>query len=369
MAILTAQQIRDARMSCLLLDQPLKRTPLQVAQWFGAMQSQDAASGHWSLGVRCEGSTEATILAAFESHAIVRTWPMRGTIHTVPAVDLRWMLELTGIRALTGAARRREQLGLTLQNADRAANVLADALRTTPVLTRAEAVASLAADGLDVAEQRSYHLLWYAAQIGVTYIGPQRGSDQTFVLIEDWSPKQVQLTRTEALTELLFRFVRSHGPVGLREFVGWTGLTLGDAKVAAAANAGRLRPLASEVGEVWVTEEAAARIAANELTPPSMVVLPGFDEFMLGYKDRSLHVPAGGMDRIVPGGNGMFRATVVADGMAIATWKRTLKGDRVAIEVEPFINIKPALSKRITAAFTRYGHFLGKEPDVRFAAI
>lgn len=368
MAILTAQQVRDARMSCLLLDQPATRTPLEVVQWFGAMQAQEVASGHWSLGVRCLGTTEADVTAAFESHAIVRTWPMRGTIHTVPAVDVRWMLELTGVRALAGAARRREQLGLTLQNVDRAANVLADALRDTPVLTRAEAIASLAADGLDVAEQRSYHLLWYAAQIGVTCIGPQRGSDQTFVLLEDWAPEQAQLTRAEALSELLFRFVRSHGPIGLREFVGWTGLTASDAKAAASANAGRLRTVASDAGELWVTEEAAARIATDQLTPPSIVVLPGFDEFMLGYKDRSLHVPAGGMDRIVPGGNGMFRATVVADGMAIATWKRTLKGGRVAIEVEPLISIKPALGKRIAAAFTPYGHFLGKEPDVRFAA-
>ena len=368
MAILTAQQIRDARMSCLLLAQPVPRTPLQVAQWFGAMQSQDAASGHWSLGVRCEGSTEATILAAFERREVVRTWPMRGTIHTVPAVDVRWMLELTGVRALTGAARRREQLGLTLQNADRAANVLAEALRATPVLTRAEAIASLAAEGLDVAEQRSYHLLWYAAQIGVTCIGPQRGGDQTFVLLEDWAPRQVQLTRTEALTELLFRFVRSHGPVGLREFVGWTGLTLGDAKVAAAANAGRLQPLASEIGEVWGTEEVAGHLANNQLTRHPVVALPGFDEFMLGYKDRSLHVAAGAMDRIVPGGNGMFRATVVADGMAIATWKRTLRADRVVVEVEAFASLKASEQKQVTAAFTPYAAFLARQPEVRFVA-
>ena len=367
MAILTAQEVRVARMSCLLLAQPVTRTPQEVVQWFGAMQAQEVTSGHWSLGARCEGSTEATILAAFERREIVRTWPMRGTIHMVPAADVRWMLELTGVRALAGAARRREQLGLTLQNADRAAGILADALRVTPVMTRAEAVERLAADGLDVAEQRSYHLLWYAAQIGVTCIGPQRGSDQTFVLLEHWAPKQVPLTRTEALTELLFRFVRSHGPVGLREFVGWTGLTLSDAKVASTANAGRLRPLASEAGEVWVTEETATRIAANELTRQPVVALPGFDEFMLGYKDRSLHVPAGSMDRIVPGGNGVFRATVVADGMAIATWKRTLKGDRVAIDVEPFTNIKPALSKQVKAAFVPYGHFLGNQPEVRFA--
>ncbi len=43
---------------------------------------------------------------------------------------------------------------------------------------------------------------------------------------------------------------------------------------------------------------------------------------MLGYKDRSLHVPDGRFDAIVPGGNGVFRATIVSDGIVHGTWTR-----------------------------------------------
>jgi hypothetical protein len=74
------------------------------------------------------------------------------------------------------------------------------------------------------------------------------------------------------------------------------------------------------------------------------------------------------MDRIVPGGNGMFRATVVADGMAIATWKRTLKADRVVVDVEPLAILKASQQKQVTAAFTPYAKFLGRQPEVRFVA-
>lgn len=363
---LTAQQVRDARMASLLLGAPEKRTPLEVVQWFGAMQAQDIASGHWSLGVRCAGATEADVIAAFEAREIVRTWPMRGTIHAVPAEDIAWMLDLMGSRALATAPRRREQLGLTLADVERGAETLAQALREQHILTRAQALARLADAGLDVSEQRSYHLLWYAAQIGVTCIGPQRGADQTFVLVEDWAPTQVQYSRAEALAELFHRFVRSHGPVGIKEFAGWTGLNLGDTKTAAAANIGRLEPVASDVGELWATTELAQRLRSGDVGGHAMVALPGFDEFMLGYKDRTLHVPDGAMEQIVPGGNGMFRATVVADGMAVATWKRTLKADRVIVEVDPIARLTAAKRRQAELAFVPYAHFLGKALDVRF---
>ena len=65
--------VRRARMASMLLADAEQRTPLEVVRWFGALQAQDAASGHWSLGVRCSGSTEHAVLAAFERGDIVRT--------------------------------------------------------------------------------------------------------------------------------------------------------------------------------------------------------------------------------------------------------------------------------------------------------
>ncbi|MFZ0529407.1 MAG: crosslink repair DNA glycosylase YcaQ family protein, partial [Propionicimonas sp.] len=112
-ASIPVEQLRAARMVSLQLATDERRTPLEVAQWFGALQAQDVASGHWSLGVRCPGATEATVLESFERGDIVRTWPMRGTIHVVPARDVSWMLNLTGSRALSSSVRRRESLGLS----------------------------------------------------------------------------------------------------------------------------------------------------------------------------------------------------------------------------------------------------------------
>jgi len=356
------ERLRAARMVSLLLDAPRRRRPVEVAEWFGALQAQDAASGHWSLGVRCAGATEQTVLDAFERGEVIRTWPMRGTIHVVPARDATWMLELMGPRALASAPRRRENLGLSPRDVDRAAEALAAALRTARILTRAEAVAAIAGAGVDVTGQRAYHLLWHAAQVGLTCIGPQRGADQTFVLLADWAPEQLRLTRPDALVELFFRYVRSHGPVPLKDFAGWTGLTLTDARAAAAGNEGRVVPLPTAAGELWASTELAERLLRDDLPRHDVVALPGFDEFLLGYKDRALQLPPGALERVVPGGNGMFRATVVADGLAVATWKRTLRPGRVLVEVEPLgARLSP---DDLDAAFAPYGDFLGRRAEV-----
>src|SRR4051812_40203863 len=141
-----------------------------VVEWFGAMQAQDAASGLWSLGVRLPGRTQDDVRAALERREALRTWPMRGTVHLVPPRDARWMLAVTGVRALSGVANRWAQLGLTETDADRAADVLGEALADGGRLTRAECLATLRAAGLDTTGQRGYHMLWYASQRGVTCI-------------------------------------------------------------------------------------------------------------------------------------------------------------------------------------------------------
>src|SRR5512138_1411616 len=156
------------RMHSLRLGAERPKNVKAIAQWFGAMQSQDLASGKWSFGVRLALGTERLVDAAIEHGEVLRTWPMRGTIHFVPAEDARWMLETTGVKALARAAARRANLGIDEATARRAADVLAMALVGGRRLTRAEAVECMRTHGIKVEGQQAYHLLWYASQLGVT---------------------------------------------------------------------------------------------------------------------------------------------------------------------------------------------------------
>ncbi|MFE3809506.1 DNA glycosylase AlkZ-like family protein, partial [Streptomyces sp. NPDC059131] len=50
-------------------------------------------------------------------------------------------------------------------------------------------------------------------------------------------------------------------------------------------------------------------------------LLPAYDGFLLGYRSRAFAVPDGFERQVWPGG-GQIRPTVIADGLAVATWSR-----------------------------------------------
>src|SRR3569833_2246661 len=99
--------------SLLLSDAERPGTVAGIVEWFGAVQAQGVASGLWALGGRLPGATAAVVTEALERREAILTWPMRGSVHLVPPADTHWMLDLLGVRALAGAAKRRETIGLS----------------------------------------------------------------------------------------------------------------------------------------------------------------------------------------------------------------------------------------------------------------
>nr|WP_242624336.1 winged helix DNA-binding domain-containing protein [Micromonospora kangleipakensis] len=357
---LTGPEALALRMTSLLLrPHPTTRPDdvAEVVEWFGAMQAQDAASGMWSLGVRLPGRTLADVQAALERREALRTWPMRGTVHLVPPRDARWMLAVTGVRALAGAAARRAVLGLTEAEADRAADVLGAALAGGGRLTRAQCLATLAAAGIDTAGQRGYHLLWYASQRGVTCIAPHVGAEQTFALLDEWAPDPHRPERDEALGILALRYFRSHGPTTRQDFAGWTGLTAADARRGIAVAGDALATVRVDDTEAVVD---AALLDAPRGPVDDLHVLPGFDEYLLGFKDRTLMLDPADRQAVIPGGNGVFQSTVVRAGRVVGTWKRTLSKTRATVTVHPLVPFDGGLRTRVEAALDGYARFLGR---------
>ncbi|MEV1329352.1 winged helix DNA-binding domain-containing protein [Micromonospora costi] len=358
---LTASEALALRMTSLLLRPHPTIRPGAVAdvvEWFGAMQAQDLASGLWSLGARLPALTQVDVQAALERREALRTWPMRGTVHLVPARDARWMLELTGVRSLAGAATRRAALGFDAVTADRAAEVLGTALAGGGRLTRAQCLATLNAAGIATDGQRGYHLLWYASVRGVTCLAPNIGTEQTFALLDEWAPEPHRFERDEALATLARRYVRSHGPVTAREFAGWTGLTLTDARRGFAAAGDALAAVEVDGEEMLVD---AALLAAPRDPVDDLLALPGFDEYLLGYRDRSLMLDPAHRNAVIPGNNGVFQPTVVSGGRVEGTWKRAVGRGRVTITVRPLAALDRPRTER---ALARYAAFLGLPPAV-----
>ncbi|WP_328822622.1 winged helix DNA-binding domain-containing protein [Micromonospora rubida] len=367
-AELTGAEALALRTASLLLRPHPTARPTDVAgvvEWFGAMQAQDVASGMWSLGLRLPGWTQADVQAALERREALRTWPMRGTVHLVPSRDARWMLEVTGARILAAAGPRRALLGLSLEDVDRAADVLGEALAGGVRMTRSECLGTLNAAGVEATGQRGYHLLWYAAQRGVTCIAPHVGTEQTFALLDEWVPDPHRPDRDEALGILALRYFRSHGPTTRQDFAGWTGLTAADAKRGIAAAGPALTTVTVDGVEAVVDP---ALLDAPREPVDDVHTLPGFDEYLLGYKDRALMLDAAHKQAIIPGANGVFQSTVVRGGRVAGTWKRTLTKTKVKVAVRPLVDLDAATRARVDAALEAYAAFVGLPLAVDWAA-
>ena len=104
--------------------------------WMGAIQGQDYPGAKWSLGLRVPGSTDADVEQAIVDKVIVRTWVMRGTLHLIPGVDVRWLTELTGPRVLAQMAFRHRELELDEATMQRSNTILVNALAGGKQLTR-----------------------------------------------------------------------------------------------------------------------------------------------------------------------------------------------------------------------------------------
>jgi len=362
---MTADQARALRMASLLLRSDAGDRPTTVAgvvSWFGAMQAQDLNSVLWSLGIRLPGSTEADVQAALERREALRTWPMRGTVHLVPARDARWMVEVLGARALAATTTRRAALGLDVAAAERAVDVLGKALSGGGRLTRAQCLRVLNEAGIDTSGQRGYHLLWYASQRGVTCIAPNIGSEQTFVLLDEWVPDPRRPDRDEALGIIAGRYFRSHGPATRDDLARWVGMTVTDARRGIAVAGDALERVTVEGREMLVG--AGASVPGGRYG--DVVALPGFDEYLLGFKDRSLFLADEHRQAICPGGNGVFQPTIAQAGRVVATWRRAPGKNRAAVQVKALTRITTTGRREVERALEPYARFVGGPLVVAF---
>ncbi|MCQ6559854.1 winged helix DNA-binding domain-containing protein [Paenibacillus mendelii] len=306
-------------------------SPEQVVTQLGAMQAQDYHQALWAIGLRMQAATVTDIEQAIADRKIVLTWSMRGTIHFVPPADMRWMLKISASRLLKQDNRRLEQLELNQEIIERARQISYDAMQGGRRISRPVLMQLLEDEG--ISRQRGYHLLWYLGQSGHICLGPRDGKQQTFVLLDEWVPQANELSMDESLAVLAERYFTSHGPATVHDFAWWAGITLTDAR--RGVEAVQFRLVSKKVNDQVYWEGGQSRAGSVD-AESTVYLLPGFDEHLLGYKDRSAVLRAEYASKIVPGNNGVFMPTILIDGQVAGLWKRTMKKKGIDMEFNLF---------------------------------
>lgn len=356
---MTTAAIAQYRLYNQQLSQPLFKQPGELVHWMGAVQAQDYLGAKWSIGLRLPGSTDEDIEQAVTSGEIIRTWGLRGTWHWMAPADVHWMLRLVSPRIQQKYAPYLKQESLDAAKVKKSNKVLVKALQDGQALTRGELAGILKKNGIKASNYGIGHLLLHASQEQLICMGPRRGKQLTHVLLEDWIPKDKRWEPVDPLAELALRYFTSHGPATTKDFIWWAGLTQAEARKG-------IEPLKDKLESVEVG-------GITYLMPPDgpalkkkapIHLLPGFDEYLLGYTDRSAAVEDKHAKKLAMTANGQFSSTIVVGGRVEGIWKRTIGNKNVDITTTYFEAAGTSLKKAVAVAARRYAKFLGLKADL-----
>ncbi len=358
---MTNRDIAHQRLHNQYISRATFENPHDVVTWLGALQGQDYLGALWAIGLRMQQATEASIEQAIADKTIVRTWPMRGTLHYVAAADIGWLLKLMEPRAIAVTAFRNRQLELDEATFKKSYNVLTRALEGGRHLTRPEIARALERAGISTANYRLAHILYRASILRLICFGARRGKQFTFALFDEWVPECKTIERDEALAELARRYFTSHSPATLNDFIWWSGLKAADARASLEMVKPQFVQEVVRDQTYWFSQPAAIKKDATKV-----YLLPPFDEYTVAYKDRSAVLDPT-YAKLMNTGYGIFKPIVVVGGEIAGIWKREFKKNSLVIEVSPFNSLTKADQKRITVAADRYSKFLGLPAKISFA--
>lgn len=338
------RRLLGMRVRAQLLAEPAA-SPADAVGRMLSMQAQDWFGSLWAVAQR-SGATVADVEGAQASGAIVRSWPVRGTLHWTRAEDVRWLATLTAERVDRRDATRMRTLELDDVALARSRDVVERVLSHGPS-SRQALLDALVAAGQPVHAQRGPHILGWLARHGHVVMV----SRTDYALHDAWVAAPRSLEGDEALAEVARRYLVSHGPATVHDLAWWAGLTVADARRGVEAARHEL-----EVLEV----DGTTFLHAPGLEPAEGVHLVApFDELVLGYADRAATLRGEPLERIVPGSNGMFLPAVVVDGAVSGTWRRTARAAGIDVATDAWVPIparrEPALRRAVRAYGDAHG--------------
>jgi hypothetical protein len=88
-------------------------------------------------------------------------------------------------------------------------------------------------------------------------------------------------------------------------------------------------------------------------------LIPWWDEYLLGWKDRDLVAPPELWRKINRDGGGWLNPTILVDGLAVGMWNTKQTPKALHIEVQPFSALSSPVPRGIRREAEQLSDFLG----------
>lgn len=334
------------------------KTAREVVRALGAVQSQDYEGAKWAISQR-SGLSDDAIEREFTSGAILRTHVLRPTWHFVDPADIRWMLKLSAPRIKTIMSSYDRKLGLDEKVYKRSNAVIEKALREHKVMLRGALRETLVrARFREIDGQRLARLIMRAELDAIICSGPRQGKHQTYALLDERAPAVPVRDRDEDLLDLTLRYFAGRSPATAQDFSWWSGLAMRDVKRGIDLAAKQLERVDIDGKTFWRSGSAPSAPG------PSAHLLPNYDEFFIGYRDRSAIGRRLGNVGSVTGGSTLINHVLVVDGQLVGGWKRTVVDDAIVLKASLFTRLARSERDRLDEAVRAFATFAQRKVRV-----
>jgi hypothetical protein len=279
------------------------------------------------ISSRLPGATYDTVCELFESHQLVKTSNIRGTVHSSVPEQFAW---LDAVARRTRGAQLRNVLKLQRVTPEQLA-AETEAFASTDWRPRSEIVTHARAwlaerepgDGAKGPDLLTDNLLWGHSGL-LRRPRDTRWDKRTDIFhrrARSLLPDLPEWNFEEALTELVRVHLGSYGPALREDLAFFFGTGLGAVDDA-------LRRLGNEVTRLCGPN-------GEDYLDVALRLLPEFDGLLVGYhgRNRTRFLTEQQLPKIWAKVNGLFSPVVLYDGRLVASWKTITKGRRTDIEV------------------------------------
>jgi len=329
-----------------------------------AVQGQQVSALPHALLERTPSAKFSDVSTAFNQLELVRSRPMRGTVHITSAADYHW-LRLTLNQRSTYSLRNQLVLGGISETDLETAWQLVKTHAGEQGIRRKDMFVLWVLSGLAVKAQNATSpqappteqarvnrwctlMMWELDRNGLVVEGPMGTNEHRFIDATclpaatsaasgyKFDPTNLRAARMEVAR----RYAYGHGPVSVADLARWTALPVTQARQA-------LEDAASDSSDI--KQIIRVKIEKNTFTPAAppkavkeynqllymradlpdlltdnlsqarrLIYLPAFDELHVGYRNRTCLTDEAGEKLICPNANGLFRPLIVNNGRLIA---------------------------------------------------
>jgi len=336
--VLTVRELNRALLARQFLLERKRLSPRRVLEQIGPQHAQGVESTYVNLWSRIEGFRREQLTRALERGAVVRSRPLRSTLHLTSARDY----------ALFHGAIRRGRAewwqrttkhrydGKTIARAERA-------------LSRAGKAPRPFSELVDAVGGDRFLANLAAIRLGVATVAP--AGTWGYHGFEDYVVGPPPADRDEGMRRLVRCYFGAFGPATIDDLCFWASLGKNEAKPFVEEL--ELKRFRDEKGRLLLDLPHAPLVPEDTPAPP---------RFLLRWDNLYLGHASGERDRIVPTAfrkrvytvNTVMPATFLVDGFVAGTWSH----ERGRVRVEPWRRLTRAERTEVEGESERLADFL-----------